>query len=53
MSSETDVEILQNILYYYRSKCSQLEHDFLVYKLQAEKKISELQQSNQSKDSTN
>lgn len=44
MTNETSIETLQHILHYYRSKCSQLEYDFLVYKLQAENKLTELQE---------
>lgn len=44
MPSEFSPEILHSVLNYYRSKCSQLEYEFLVYKLEAEKRIAELGQ---------
>lgn len=45
MPSEINSEVLQDVLQYYRAKCSQLEHDFLIYKLSAEKTIDELRKS--------
>ena len=42
MSNEIDAEVVQSVLQYYRSKCSQLEYDFIVYKLYTEKRIKEL-----------
>ena len=47
MISEKDYEILQLALQHYRTKCSQLEHDFLLYKIKTEKFIEGL--ANQSK----
>jgi hypothetical protein len=43
MSSEISSEVLQSVLQYYRAKCSQLEYDFLLHKLESEKKQSELE----------
>ena len=43
MQNEMDAEVLQSMLQYYKSKCSQLEYEFLSYKLLAEKQISSLQ----------
>ena len=39
MSSEETVKVLQSMLQYYRSKCSQLEYEFLLYKLETESRI--------------
>lgn len=41
MVSEQNIKVLQSMLQYYRSKCSQLEYEFLLYKLNAESKLSE------------
>jgi hypothetical protein len=43
MNSENNFEVLQSLLQYYRSKCSQLEYEFLVYKIKAESTIKELE----------
>lgn len=45
MSSEVEAEILQSILQYYKSKCSQLEYEFLTFKLTTEREIKELRNS--------
>lgn len=39
MNSEKSPEILQFMLQYYRSKCSQLEHEFLLYKFETETRL--------------
>lgn len=44
MSNEKTTDVLQNVLQYYRAKCSQLEYDFLLYRLAAEEAIKEFQQ---------
>jgi hypothetical protein len=41
MNSEKNVEILQSLLQYYRSKCSQLEYEFLLLKATFESKLKE------------
>ena len=41
MSSEVSNEILQSMLKYYYTKCSQLEYEFLLYKLKSESRIKE------------
>lgn len=47
MISEKDYKILQLALQHYRTKCSQLEHDFLLYKIKTEQFIEGLaKQSN-------
>ena len=33
---DEDITILKNMLQYYRNKCSQLEFDFVLYKIQTE-----------------
>lgn len=35
-------DVLQTMVEYYRNKCNKLEYDFLVYKIETEKRISEL-----------
>lgn len=45
MSNEVEVEILQSILQYYKSKCSQLEYEFLTFKLTTEREIQKLRKS--------
>jgi hypothetical protein len=41
MSNEKNVEILQSLLQYYRTKCSQLEYEFLLLKATIELKLKE------------
>jgi hypothetical protein len=41
MSSEKSVEVLQSLLQYYRAKCSQLEYEFLLFKVNTELKLKE------------
>jgi hypothetical protein len=41
MSNEKDIEVLQSLLQYYRSKCSQLEYEFLLLKATIEFKLKE------------
>ena len=36
MINEKSVEVLQSLLQYYRTKCSQLEYEFLLFKINAE-----------------
>ncbi len=43
---EQNEEILQRLLSYYRNKCNQLEYDFLFYQAKYEKRIEELESSN-------
>jgi hypothetical protein len=43
MSSEKSPEVLQFMLQYYRSKCSQLEHEFLLYKFETETRLKKLE----------
>lgn len=43
MQNEVPADILQSVIQYYKSKCSQLEHEFLLHKLESEKRIGELQ----------
>lgn len=50
MNSEESTEILQSLLQYYRSKCSQLEYEFLSYKIVSEKELSKLREESVSKD---
>jgi hypothetical protein len=50
MNSEEPTEILQSLLQYYRSKCSQLEYEFLSYKIVSEKELSKLRKESVSKD---
>lgn len=38
-------QALQTMVEYYRNKCYKLEHDFLVYKIGAEKIIRQLKDS--------
>jgi hypothetical protein len=45
MDSEKNVEVLQFMLQYYRSKCSQLEHEFLLYKFETETRLKKLESS--------
>jgi len=35
-------QILQAMVEYYRNKCSKLEHDFLIYKINSQRIIQEL-----------
>lgn len=49
MQNEMDAEALQSMLQYYRSKSHQLEHEFLSYKVLAEKQISLLQSKTETK----
>jgi hypothetical protein len=42
MSDEIHTDVLQSMLQYYRSKCSQLEYEFLLYKLKSEKELDQL-----------
>lgn len=51
MSNEKNSEVLQHVLQYYRAKCSQLEYDFLLYRLSAEETIKELQEKQKSEKS--
>jgi len=44
MSSEKDIQVLQSLLQYYRSKCSQLEYEFLLFKARTEIQLKELQE---------
>ena len=39
MISEKDYQVLQLALQHYRTKCSQLEHAFLLYKIKTEQFI--------------
>ena len=39
-----DIQILQSMVVYYRGQCSNLELEFLEYKLETEKRIRELEQ---------
>lgn len=41
MNSEKNIEVLQSMLQYYRSKCSQLEYEFLLLKTTFELKLKE------------
>jgi len=50
MNSEESTEVLQSMLQYYRTKCSQLEHEFLSYKIISEKELSKLRKESISKD---
>ena len=50
MNSEDSTEILQSLLQYYRSKCSQLEYEFLSYKVVSERELSKLREESVSKD---
>jgi hypothetical protein len=50
MNSEESTEILQSLLQYYRSKCSQLEYEFLSYKVVSERELSKLREESVSKD---
>jgi len=43
MMNEESTEVLQSMLQYYRTKCSQLEHEFLIYKIQTDLKIKQLE----------
>jgi hypothetical protein len=43
MNSEKNPEVLQFMLQYYRSKCSQLEHEFLLYKFETETRLKKLE----------
>jgi hypothetical protein len=43
MSSEKSPEVLQFMLQYYRSKCSQLEHEFLLYKFETETRLKRIE----------
>lgn len=36
-------KILQAVAEYYRNKCNKLEYDFLIYKINSERVIQELQ----------
>ena len=47
MQNEVDAEVLHSMLQYYKSKSSQLEYEFLSYKLLAEKQISFLKSKNE------
>jgi hypothetical protein len=40
--NESNDDILQTLVEYYRNKCSKLEYDFLVFKIESQKTISEL-----------
>jgi hypothetical protein len=50
MNSEESPEILQSLLQYYRSKCSQLEYEFLSYKIISERELSKFREQSVSKD---
>jgi hypothetical protein len=45
MNSEKNPEVLQFMLQYYRSKCSQLEHEFLLYKFETETRLKRVESS--------
>jgi hypothetical protein len=45
MNNEESAEVLQSMLQYYRTKCSQLEHEFLGYKIQTDSRIKQLESS--------
>jgi hypothetical protein len=49
MNSEEPTEILQSLLQYYRSKCSQLEYEFLSYKIISERELSKFREQSVSK----
>jgi hypothetical protein len=49
MDSEKNVEVLQLMLQYYRSKCSQLEYKFLLYKFETETRLEKLEHVNEEK----
>lgn len=40
--NESDSIILQNVVEYYRNKCSKLEYDFILYRAQSQRFINEL-----------
>jgi predicted transcriptional regulator len=44
MQNETPTEVLHAMLQYYKSKCSQLEYEFLSHKILSEHRIEQLQQ---------
>ena len=46
-------QTLQSMVEYYRNKCHKLEHDFLVYKIGAEKIINQLKENIQQSASEN
>ena len=50
MNSEDSTEILQSLLQYYRSKCSQLEYEFLSYKISSERELSKFREQSISKE---
>lgn len=43
MDIEKDIETLQLAVQHYRSKCSQLEYEFLLYKIKTEQFLNKLQ----------
>jgi hypothetical protein len=43
MDIEKDIETLQLAIQHYRSKCSQLEYEFLLYKIKTEQFLNRLQ----------
>jgi hypothetical protein len=47
MSNEKDIQVLQSLLQYYRSKCSQLEYEFVLYKSNVEAEIKKFSQQPQ------
>jgi hypothetical protein len=49
MNNESS-EVLQSLLQYYRSKCSQLEYEFLSYKISSEKELSKFKEQSGSKE---
>lgn len=46
MDIEKDVETLQLALQHYRAKCSQLEYEFLLYKIKTEQFIDRVKSAN-------